>query len=99
MTEQPKNDLDYFSFSDKEFFEWAAEAPSEDLVKAVTTYLNAMKYNINLVDKNADFTDPEYLEEFSGVAWSFSELGPWIMEVQDQLRRRHDATGHEGGER
>lgn len=97
MTDQPRNKPDYFAFSGGEFFEWVAEAPSEDLVEAITAYLVAMEYNIKLFDKNADFTDPEYLDEFSEIAWNFYDVGPWIMEVHNQLCRRHDAMGYVGG--
>jgi hypothetical protein len=83
-----KLDIDYFVFENTDFYEWAATAPTRNLVEAISAYFKTLKYNIELIDGDADFTDPYFLNELNGIAWNFYELGPWIMEIQDQLNRR-----------
>lgn len=83
---------DYFSFEKNEFYEWAAAAPTSNLVDAIREYFRVLEYNINLVEKDADYYDSAFLKELNGIAWNFFELGPWLMEIQDQLNRRVSPT-------
>ena len=79
---------DYLVFEQNDFYEWAATAPTPNLVEAIKMYFEVLEYNINSINKNSDFTDPKFLNELSGIAYNFYDFGPWIMEIQDQLRRR-----------
>jgi len=87
--ENAKYEYLYFD-DDEEFYKWAADAPSCDLIEALSCYFEVLEYNLKLIDKRADYADPRFLAELNGIAWNFYSLGPWIMEVQDQLSRRND---------
>jgi hypothetical protein len=81
-------DVDYFNFSDTDCHEWAATAPTSNLVEAISAYFKVLEHDIKSINKDADFADRKFLNELNGIAWNFYELGPWIMEIQDQLNRR-----------
>jgi hypothetical protein len=96
MTDNNKNtefDIDYFSFKNDEFYEWAATAPTSNLVEALFSYFQVLEVGIKSVDKESDFTDPNILDGLNDVAWNFYDFGSWIMEIQDQLSRRYDPVG------
>jgi hypothetical protein len=96
MTDNNKNsefDIDYFSFKNDEFYEWAATAPTSNLVEALFCYFQVLEVGIESVAKEADFTDPDILDGLHDVAWNFYDCGPWIMEIQEQVFRRNDPTG------
>jgi hypothetical protein len=88
-----KFDIDYFSFKDDEFYEWATTAPTSNLVEALFSYFQVLEVGIKSVDKEANFTHPKFLCELNGIAWNFYTFGPWIMEIQDQLSRRSNPPG------
>ena len=81
-------DVDYFSFIGNEFYDWVGTAPTSNLVEAILGYLKVLEFNNKLVDEESDFADPEFLAELNGIGWQFFELGPYIMEIQDQLNQR-----------
>jgi hypothetical protein len=89
----PKVDVDYFSFINHEFYEWSAAAPTNNLVDAIREYFKVLDYNIKLIDEEADFTDPLFLDDLKGIAWNFYELGPWVMFIQNELHRRSVPMG------
>ena len=81
-------DVDYFSFIGNEFYEWVGTAPTSNLVEAILEYFKVLEFNNNLVNEESDFADPEFLAELNGIGGQFFELGPYIMEIQDQLNQR-----------
>ena len=83
-----QQDVDYFSFINDEFYEWVDTAPTSNLVEAIREYFKVFERDIKLIDDEADFTDSNFLAELNGIAWHFSELGPYIVEIQQQLNRR-----------
>ncbi len=87
-----KINLDYLVFEKNDFYEWAATAPTSNLVEAISTYFKVLEHNIKSINKDADFADPHFLNELNGIAWNFYDFGPWIMEIQDQLNRRVSPT-------
>jgi hypothetical protein len=86
----PNLDTDYFNFENDEFYEWATAAPTSDLVEVLCGYFSVLEHDIKTIDEDADFTDPEFLNELNGISWHFYDFGPWIMEIQDQLNRRYN---------
>ncbi len=88
----PKLDVDYFAFEGNDFYEWVDTAPTSNLVEAICEYFKVLEYNINLVEKDADYYDPDFLDELNGIAWNFFELGPWIMRIQHELNQRAAPT-------
>jgi hypothetical protein len=85
-------DVDYFYFEDPDFYEWAATAPTSNLVEAICEYFEVLEQDIKSINKDADFADPHFLNDLNAYAWNFYELGPWIMEIQDQLNCRVSPT-------
>lgn len=85
----PKLDTDFFNLENDEFYEWETAAPTGDLVEAICGYFRVLEHNIKSMDKEADFTDPHFLDELNSIAWNSFEYGPWIMEIQHQLGRRY----------
>jgi hypothetical protein len=68
-------DIDYFTFDKGEFYEWVATAPISNLVDALLSYFEVLKFGIDSIDKDADFTDPTFLDELNGIAWVSSSMG------------------------
>ena len=79
---------EYMEIDGEDFSEWVHGAPVWRLCDALREFLIVMESECKLVDKNDDFTDPEIFTELRSAAYSFCWLGPWIMEIRDELSDR-----------